>query len=141
MTGDRRFYWQSYRPLFRFSITLHRLGKDLPLPFPVRLETLIVFAFLLAVLYPVCWLLEPFTKAVFHLGKGPCAVASALAGAFLLGEVDAAGKFLPVFVWDVLTFLVLPKRSRLGSLLRPEKRQKVEKFEVWSRRAGEELWF
>ena len=123
-------YWTSYRSLFRFTGTMYRLDPRTRFPAPVRLDVLAIFAFMLVILYVPCWVLEPLTLRVFHVGKGFSDFAFSVAAAYFFANFDPAGKFLPFFVLDVILFYLGPKKHRVGTDYRPD-RSRREDCEVF----------
>lgn len=120
--------WFSYRSLFRFSPVLYRMGADARLPVPVKIETVVVFLFLAVMFYPLCWLLEPLTVRLLHMGKWMVDIIVAGTVAWAFTGVDPAGKFLPVYIWDIIAFCT-KRRQRVGSAL-PVERRRIENSRV-----------
>lgn len=114
-------HWTSYRSLFRFAGVMYRLGSDLQLPVPLRIESAVVFAFLFALLYVPCWALEPVFVKLLGVGRWVVDFAASAALAHFFSNFDPAGKFLPVYVWDVMAFYLGPKKHRVGAEYRPDK--------------------
>ena len=118
--------WTSYRSLFRFSGVIYRLGRDGRLPAPLRVDSVVVFLFLCAVLYVPCWLLEPLFAKTLGIGKNFATIVAALAFTHTLSNTDPAGKFLPLYVLDILTFYAAPKKHRIGADFKPDRKQREE---------------
>lgn len=123
-------YWTSYRSLFRFTGTIHRIDSRTRLPGPVKVDTIIIFIFMCALLYIPCWLLGPVLKAGFHVDVWFADLAFAGATTYFFTNFDPAGKFLPFYILDIIQFYCLPKKHRVGSPFKPDrgKRENGEFF-------------
>ena len=123
-------YWTSYRSLFRFVGTIHRIDTRTKLPGPVRVDTIIIFFFMLALLFLPCLALEPILKAVFHVDKWFADFAFSVGATYFFTNFDPAGKFLPFYILDIIQFYCMPKKHRVGSPFRPD-RSKRENGELF----------
>lgn len=106
----RNFY--SYKSLFRINFKIYDVGGKV-LPRALPLDALFLAAILYLPMLPLGWLLKP---------SHPWLAAFLLAGgtAWLLSQADPQGKFLPVFVLDVLSYIFRPKTTNLAG--RPVRR-------------------
>jgi hypothetical protein len=129
MAEEKFNYHTSYKVLFRVRPVLYRFG-DVPLPIPVRLESLIVFAAAFVLLYPLCVLAEPVTRAVLHFNRLVSdAVFSGLI-AYYSQNVDPAGKFLPVYIYDIMSHFIKSRRMWLGGPIESKGGRIYETFAV-----------
>lgn len=119
-------YWISYRSLFRFAGTIHRIDSRTRLPGPLKVDTIIIFLFMLVLLYIPCWLLAPVFKAGFHVSTWFADIAFSIGATCFFTNFDPAGKFLPFYVLDIIQFYCLPKRHRVGSPFRPDRRKRED---------------
>jgi len=130
MSEERKYnLHSSYKHLFRVRPVLYRFG-DIPLPIPIKLESLIVFIFFFLTLYPVCAFIEPLTQVFLKLNALIMdAIFSGLI-TYYSQNVDPAGKFLPVYIYDILSHFARNRRMWLGGPLGRSEGKIYENFSV-----------
>lgn len=132
MTEEKNKYrfHSSYKTLFRVRPVLYRFG-DIPLPIPISLEALFVFVISFLALYPICTILEPVTQ-LFHLNNLIADMVFSGIITYYTKDIDPAGKFLPVYIYDILTHMTKERhRIWLGGNLDNERGKTYETFTVF----------
>lgn len=129
MSEEKYNIYTSYKTLFRVRPVLYRFG-DVPLPIPIRLESLVVFAGSFIILYPICELVEPITRAVLHVNSLITNAVFSGIIAYYAQNVDPAGKFLPVFIYDILLHFIKNKRVWLGGSMESTKSKINDNFVI-----------
>lgn len=105
-TKDNSRYFYSYKSLFRINFKIYDVGGKV-LPRALPLDALFLALILYLPLLPLGWLLKP---------SHPWLATWLLAGgaAWLLSQADPQGKFLPVFVLDVVSYIFRSKTTNLA---------------------------
>lgn len=121
----------SYKSLYRVKPVLFNVG-DIRLPFPVSVEMALIFGVIFAFYYIlVVKILGPVLESI---GLVPWILSLGLAvlSTWLTTRFDAAGKFIPKYLFDAATFLVRRKTfSLVGAVRVPRKKHKcIWKVEV-----------
>ena len=102
--------FSSYRSLFRIRYAIHRVG-EMPLPFEIPLDALIIFGALYFPLYPLGWLFS------LYLYPGHPHLVNFILTAVLsrwAAKADPQGKSLPEFLAGLAAYLIRPKRVDLA---------------------------
>ena len=104
-TEDDTRYLYSYKSLFRINFKIYDVGGKV-LPRALPLDALFLAVILYLPLLPLGWLLKP---------SHPWLTAWLLSGgaAWLLSQADPQGKFLPVFILDLASYILRPKTTNL----------------------------
>lgn len=123
--------FSSYKSLYRVKPVLYFLG-DIKLPFPVNLEMVLIFAIFWAIYHLV---LSVFLgELIRSVGLVPGIMSFGLAAlsSWVSTTFDAAGKFIPKYLFDAAAFYVRPKTNTLAGPLRvsPKKQKCDWKVEV-----------
>lgn len=100
--------YSSYKSLYRVKPVLFYAG-DIKLPFPINLEMALIFVFIMAFYYVIC--VKIFGPVLVSLGLVPWILALGLAvlSTWLTTRFDAAGKFIPRYIWDAVTYYLRRK--------------------------------
>jgi len=104
-TEEDTRYFYSYKSLFRINFKIYDVGGKV-LPRALPLDALFLAVILYLPLLPMGWLLKP---------SHPWLAAGLLSGgaAWLLSQADPQGKFLPVFILDLASYVLRPKITNL----------------------------
>jgi len=104
-TEEDTRYFYSYKSLFRINFKIYDVGGKV-LPRALPLDALFLAVILYLPLLPLGWLIKP---------SHPWLAAWLLSGgaAWLLSQADPQGKFLPVFILDLASYILRPKTTNL----------------------------
>lgn len=110
--GDDTRYFYSYKSLFQINFKIYDVGGKV-LPRALPLDALFLAVVLYLPLLPLGWLLKP---------SHPWLTAWLLSGAaaWLLSQADPQRKFLPLFILDLVSYILRPKTTNLAG--RPVRR-------------------
>lgn len=112
-------YFHSYKSLFRINYRIHDIGGYV-LPRAIPLDALFLTLIIYLPLLPLGWLIKPAHPfwATWFLAAG---------GAWLFSQADPQGKFLPVFILDIVNYLFRPKTTNLfGRQVHRAKRHRLD---------------
>ncbi|SFR07071.1 conjugal transfer protein [Desulfoscipio geothermicus] len=98
--------FNSYRSLFKINFKIYDFGGKV-LPRAIPLDALFMTIILFFPLLPVGYLVFPAHPWVMTI-----LIAGGLS--WLLTQMDPQGKFLPVFIADLLSYLFRPKTTNLA---------------------------
>lgn len=116
----------SYKSLYRVKPVLFYAG-DIKLPFPINLEVTFIFGCIMAVYYLIC--VKVLGSLLISLGLVPWMLALGLAflSTWLTTQFDAAGKFIPRYLFDAVAYLARRKTYTLcGKVIIKKRKQKCK---------------
>jgi len=118
-TKDDIRYFYSYKSLFRINFKIYDVGGKV-LPRALPLDALFLAVILFLPLLPLGWLLKP---------DHPWLASWLLSGgaAWLFSQADPQGKFLPLFILNLVSYILRPKITDMAG--RPVRRTRHQSID------------
>lgn len=121
--------YKSYKSLYSIKPVLFYVG-DIKLPFPINVEMALVFVLNVAINFIL--FVKLLGSILVSLGLVPWMIALAVAALFtwITSQFDAAGKFIPLYIFDAAAFLIRPKRNTLLGKIKISNKKHTCKWKV-----------